>query len=134
MPDLALYPNNDATFDAAVTQNTTFIIFLSRNEKRFICLNVCDCLKFISSGGCQTWRVHRFALHRLFFLFIQSFLIVIDLLQGCQPVTLIIDEANIYVLREMYHLPFTRNRLSKKQTYFNHENTIPIDDIANLVR
>ena len=62
------------------------------------------------------------------------FVIVADLLHGCQPVTLIVDEANIYVLREMYHLPFTRNRLSKKQTYFNHENTIPIDDVANLVR
>ena len=58
---------------------------------------------------------------------------ILDLLEGCQPVSLFVDKFSVYIGKEKYYLPFTRNRLTKKQVYLSLESSIPIRDIAHLV-
>jgi len=59
---------------------------------------------------------------------------VVDNLVGCHAISIVNDGHCVFLLKENYHLPITRNRLSEKQKYLIIEKTIPINEISRVVR
>ncbi|XP_067929584.1 serine/threonine-protein kinase 11-interacting protein-like isoform X2 [Watersipora subatra] len=56
----------------------------------------------------------------------------LDSLDGCQPVSLVAHDCNLYVVKETYYLPFTRSRIHTGQSYLSLESIIHIHDVVSL--